>query len=133
MTSDQTIVVIGAGQAGGWTAKTLRDEGFGGRVIIVGDENFPPHERPPLSKEVLLGDADKNARQSVVQRRLVQASAVEGLVAVLHQQTLLRVHGSSLRWRDAEAGVVEELSFPQEAAVAHALADDLTKSVGICK
>jgi len=57
MTSDQTIVVIGAGQAGGWTAKTLRDEGFGGRVIIVGDENFPPHERPPLSKEVLLGDA----------------------------------------------------------------------------
>ena len=60
MTSDQTIVVIGAGQAGGWTAKTLRDEGFGGRVIIVGDENFPPHERPPLSKEVLLGDAEND-------------------------------------------------------------------------
>ena len=57
MTSDQTIVVIGAGQAGGWTAKTLRDDGFEGRIVIVGDENFPPHERPPLSKEVLLGDA----------------------------------------------------------------------------
>lgn len=60
MTTDQTFVVIGAGQAGGWTAKTLRDEGFEGRVIIIGDEDFAPHERPPLSKEVLLGDAEKD-------------------------------------------------------------------------
>ena len=60
MTTDQTFVVIGAGQAGGWTAKTLRDEGFEGRVILIGDENFAPHERPPLSKEVLLGDAEKD-------------------------------------------------------------------------
>ena len=59
MTTDQTFIVIGAGQAGGWTAKTLRDEGFEGRVIIIGDENFAPHERPPLSKEVLLGNAEK--------------------------------------------------------------------------
>ena len=42
MTTDQTFVIIGAGQAGGWTAKTLRDEGFEGRVIIIGDENFRP-------------------------------------------------------------------------------------------
>lgn len=61
MSSDQTYVVIGAGQAGGWAAKTLRDEGFEGDVIIVGDENFAPHERPPLSKEVLLGDAEKES------------------------------------------------------------------------
>ena len=60
MTADETIVIIGAGQAGGWTAKTLRDEGFEGRVVIIGDENFPPHERPPLSKEVLLGNAERD-------------------------------------------------------------------------
>ena len=60
MTTDQTFVIIGAGQAGGWTAKTLRDEGFEGRVIIIGDENFAPHERPPLSKKVLLGDVEKD-------------------------------------------------------------------------
>ena len=54
-------MVIGAGQAGGWAAKTLRDEGFEGRVVIVGDENFAPHERPPLSKDVLLGDAEKES------------------------------------------------------------------------
>ena len=53
-----TTIIIGAGQAGGWVAKTLRDGGFEGRVLIVGDENLPPHERPPLSKEVLLGDAE---------------------------------------------------------------------------
>ena len=61
MSSDQTFVIIGAGQAGGWAAKTLRDQGFEGRVIIVGDEDFAPHERPPLSKEVLLGDAKKQS------------------------------------------------------------------------
>jgi len=61
MSSDQTFVIIGAGQAGGWAAKTLRDQGFEGRVIIVGDEDFAPHERPPLSKEVLLGDAEKES------------------------------------------------------------------------
>ena len=61
MSSDQTFVIIGAGQAGGWAAKTLRDQGFEGRVVIVGDEDFAPHERPPLSKEVLLGDAEKES------------------------------------------------------------------------
>ncbi|MGH2507516.1 MAG: FAD-dependent oxidoreductase, partial [Ktedonobacteraceae bacterium] len=51
----QEIVIVGAGQAGGWTAKTLRDQKFTGRIILVGDESHPPYERPPLSKDVLLG------------------------------------------------------------------------------
>jgi 3-phenylpropionate/trans-cinnamate dioxygenase ferredoxin reductase component len=51
----QSIVVIGAGQAGGWVAKTLRDQKFTGRIVLVGDELHPPYERPPLSKDVLLG------------------------------------------------------------------------------
>ena len=53
--SDPGIVVIGAGQAGGWAAKTLRDEGFEGAVTVIGEEPYPPYERPPLSKDVLLG------------------------------------------------------------------------------
>jgi len=36
-------------------ARTLRDRGFPGDVILVGDEPHPPYERPPLSKDVLLG------------------------------------------------------------------------------
>ena len=53
--SDPGIVVIGAGQAGGWAARTLRDEGFEGGIVVIGEEPYPPYERPPLSKEVLLG------------------------------------------------------------------------------
>ena len=52
------IVIIGAGQAGGWAAKTLRDEGFTGEITLIGDEAHPPHARPPLSKAVLAGTAD---------------------------------------------------------------------------
>ncbi|CAB3807031.1 Rhodocoxin reductase [Paraburkholderia ultramafica] len=49
----KTVIVIGAGQAGAWAARTLRSEGFSGRILLVGDEASPPYERPPLSKEQL--------------------------------------------------------------------------------
>ncbi len=52
-----TIAIIGAGQAGGWAAQTLRKEGYTGRIVLIGDEAHPPHERPPLSKAVLAGEA----------------------------------------------------------------------------
>ena len=61
MTADRTFVIVGAGQAGAWTARTLRDEGFDGRLVLIGDEAFPPYERPPLSKAMLLGEADANS------------------------------------------------------------------------
>jgi 3-phenylpropionate/trans-cinnamate dioxygenase ferredoxin reductase subunit len=54
----QTVVVIGGGQAAGWIVKTLRKEGFDGRLVMVADEIHLPYERPPLSKAVLAGDAD---------------------------------------------------------------------------
>jgi 3-phenylpropionate/trans-cinnamate dioxygenase ferredoxin reductase component len=50
------VAVVGAGQAGGWVAATLRHNGFEGEIVLVGDEEHPPYERPPLSKDVLLGD-----------------------------------------------------------------------------
>ncbi len=52
-----TIVIVGAGQAGGWAAQTLRKEGYTGRLVLIGEERHPPHERPPLSKAVLAGEA----------------------------------------------------------------------------
>ena len=51
----RTFAIVGAGQAGGWIAKTLRDQGFDGRIVLYGEEPYPPHERPPLSKDLLLG------------------------------------------------------------------------------
>ena len=49
------LVIVGAGQAGGRAALTLRDEGYSGRLVLIGDEAHPPYERPPLSKGLLLG------------------------------------------------------------------------------
>jgi len=51
-----TFLVIGANMAGGTAAATLREEGFDGRVVLIGQESHPPYERPPLSKEYLRGE-----------------------------------------------------------------------------
>ena len=53
-----TVVVVGAGQAGVQTAASLRDNGYPGRVVLVGDEPGEPYQRPPLSKGYLEGTAD---------------------------------------------------------------------------
>ncbi|WP_066954363.1 NAD(P)/FAD-dependent oxidoreductase [Streptomyces lushanensis] len=52
---DGRIVIVGASLAGLRAAETLREEGFGGTLTLVGDEPRPPYDRPPLSKQVLLG------------------------------------------------------------------------------
>ena len=53
----ETFVIVGAGLAGGGAAATLREEGFDGRVVLIGAESQPPYERPPLSKEYLRGES----------------------------------------------------------------------------
>jgi 3-phenylpropionate/trans-cinnamate dioxygenase ferredoxin reductase subunit len=52
-----TIVIVGAGHAGGRAAQALRAAGFAGRVVLIGAEKYPPYERPPLSKELIVTDA----------------------------------------------------------------------------
>ena len=58
MTTDQTLVIVGASLAGAKAAEGARSAGFDGRVVLVGDEQELPYERPPLSKAVLRGEAD---------------------------------------------------------------------------
>ena len=55
------FVVVGAGLAGAKAAETLREEGFDGPVVLVGAEPERPYERPPLSKQYLLGRADRDS------------------------------------------------------------------------
>lgn len=59
--STQTFVIVGASLAGAKAAETLREEGFDGRVVLLGEETERPYERPELSKGFLLGKkpADK--------------------------------------------------------------------------
>jgi 3-phenylpropionate/trans-cinnamate dioxygenase ferredoxin reductase subunit len=52
----ETFVVVGASLAGATAAATLREEGFDGRLVLIGEEPLPPYERPPLSKGFLRGE-----------------------------------------------------------------------------
>src|SRR3954469_4726419 len=61
MSAPETVVVIGAGQGGVQAAASLRDEGFGGEVVLVGGEPGLPYHRPPLSKAYLTGKADADS------------------------------------------------------------------------
>ncbi|GII24500.1 pyridine nucleotide-disulfide oxidoreductase [Planosporangium mesophilum] len=51
-------MIVGAGLAGAKAVQTLREEGFDGRIILVGEEAEHPYERPPLSKGLLTGSAE---------------------------------------------------------------------------
>jgi 3-phenylpropionate/trans-cinnamate dioxygenase ferredoxin reductase subunit len=51
------VAIIGAGQAGFQAAASLRDTGFAGRVVLIGDEPVVPYQRPPLSKSYLAGQS----------------------------------------------------------------------------
>jgi 3-phenylpropionate/trans-cinnamate dioxygenase ferredoxin reductase component len=59
MATEQTLIIVGASLAGAKAAQTLREEGFTGRIVLIGDEAERPYERPPLSKGYLLGRQDK--------------------------------------------------------------------------
>jgi 3-phenylpropionate/trans-cinnamate dioxygenase ferredoxin reductase subunit len=59
MSQTETHVIIGAGLAGAKTAEALRDEGFDGRIALLGAEAEQPYERPPLSKDYLRGESPR--------------------------------------------------------------------------
>ena len=52
------ILIVGGGLAGASCAEGLREEGFGGSVLLVGREPHPPYERPPCSKDLLRGESE---------------------------------------------------------------------------
>ena len=61
MNANSAIVIAGASLAGAKAAETLRAEGFGGPVVLIGAEPVRPYERPPLSKDYLLGKAERES------------------------------------------------------------------------
>ncbi|MFI2651059.1 FAD-dependent oxidoreductase [Micromonospora fulviviridis] len=56
-----TFVIVGGGLAGARAAQTLREEGFDGGIVVIGDEPERPYERPPLSKGLLTGGAEPDS------------------------------------------------------------------------
>lgn len=59
MSEPGRIVVIGAGLGGATAAATLRERGYSGEVVVLGQEEHRPYELPALSKGLLLGDTDE--------------------------------------------------------------------------
>ncbi len=58
MAAPRTVVVVGASLAGLRAVETLRQRGYDGRLVLVGEEAHLPYDRPPLSKEILQGTWD---------------------------------------------------------------------------
>jgi 3-phenylpropionate/trans-cinnamate dioxygenase ferredoxin reductase subunit len=61
MATDTTYLIVGASLAGAKAAEALRAEGFDGRLIMIGAEPEHPYERPPLSKDYMLGKAERDS------------------------------------------------------------------------
>ena len=55
----ERIIVVGAGQAGVQAVASLREQGYRGTIVLVGNEPYPPYQRPPLSKAYLAGDFER--------------------------------------------------------------------------
>jgi 3-phenylpropionate/trans-cinnamate dioxygenase ferredoxin reductase subunit len=55
------VVIVGAGHGAGMAAANLRQYGFAGPIVLIGEEPIPPYQRPPLSKAWLKGEADEEA------------------------------------------------------------------------
>ena len=57
--SKQTFMIVGASLAGAKAAEELRERGFDGRVVLIGSEPERPYERPPLTKDYLRGESER--------------------------------------------------------------------------
>ena len=98
-----TFAIVGAGLAGATAAQTLRDEGFDGELVLLGDEPHRPYERPPLSKEYLQGKSPRDkvfvhpegwyADHDVDLRLGISATGLD-----LHARRLLTSDGSSVQY-----------------------------------
>ena len=61
MNNKPSFIIVGGGMAGAIAAQTLREEGFDGSITLFGQEPNLPYERPPLSKDYLQGNADRDS------------------------------------------------------------------------
>ena len=50
------LLIVGGGQAAAQAVQSLRQNGFAGSITLLGDEPYPPYQRPPLSKKYLAGE-----------------------------------------------------------------------------
>jgi len=59
MPASEPIVIVGASLSGAKAAEALRAKGYDGRIVLIGEEEHLPYERPPLSKDYLIGKSER--------------------------------------------------------------------------
>lgn len=104
----QSIIIVGAGQAGLQVADSLRQDGFDGAVVLLGEESYAPYQRPPLSKKwlheshqvssVVLRGAEYLQRRAIDVRAGVRVTALDRTARQvhLHDGTTLSYDGLAL-------------------------------------
>src|SRR3954468_24200391 len=135
----ETHVIVGAALAGAKTAEALRDEGFEGRVVLIGSEDELPYERPPLSKEYLRGESPREKARvheegfyeshdielrlgTTVERIDVEAREVEAGGERIRFDRLLLATGAEPRRLDTAGDVLYLRDFADSDAIAARLA-----------
>jgi len=92
---DPVVAVVGAGQAGFQAASSLRQEGFAGRIVLIGDEPGLPYQRPPLSKSYLAGESGLDELwlrpEAFYQKQKIDLVAGEAVTAVDRPARRLRL------------------------------------------
>lgn len=96
-------VIVGAGQAGRRTAELLRGLDAAREIVLVGEEVEPPYDRPPLSKEILLGED----RPRGLMQRDAEAYDAQRIALLLGQ----RVAGIDLAAARVETGDGERIAY----------------------
>lgn len=100
--SDQSVLVVGGGQAGFQTSSSLRDHGFTGRVVLVGNKHLP-YQRPPLSKAYLHGQLNRDQLtfrpQDFFDRHRIEVVRRGPVTRLdLHDRTAVIDHGERLTY-----------------------------------
>ncbi|HEY3560877.1 MAG TPA: FAD/NAD(P)-binding oxidoreductase [Kribbella sp.] len=139
--ADEQIVIVGASLAGATAAETLRADGWSGGIVLIGSEQSLPYERPPLSKDVLLGKAGTDAAQlhdqqwyddNTIELRL--GTTVTAIDPAAHSVTLddgsqvqygklLIATGSRVRQLDVPGADLPGINYLRTAEEAQALTD----------
>ena len=94
MSNIETVVIVGAGQAGASAILELRANKYEGKIILIGDEVHLPYERPPLSKDVILKREETKIKILSEEKlaelgvQTIRGFAVKKIDADAHQVTL---------------------------------------------
>ena len=100
---EPAVAIVGTGQAGFQAAASLRQEGFAGRIVLIGDEPVPPYQRPPLSKSYLARESGLDELwlrpETFYTQHRIEVLAGESVTAIDRTERRLQLaSGGKLAW-----------------------------------